>query len=114
MRGWPLDLLTFGYLAKTRRSGYGELREVMNVQDNHATWQTLHKLNQVLIYEKTELIYFFHLNSLGISVTRCVSNLLGVLDILSDLVETDLLGDSFSSSSVFGTGLILEDGIDIF
>jgi hypothetical protein len=35
-----------------------------------------------------------------------------VLDILNSLVETDLLGNSFSSSSVFGTRLVLEDSVD--
>lgn len=36
-----------------------------------------------------------------------------VLDVLGDLVETDLLGDSLSSSSVLGTRLVLEDGVDL-
>jgi hypothetical protein len=31
---------------------YGGLWKGMTVQDNHATWQTFHKLIQVLNYEK--------------------------------------------------------------
>lgn len=41
-----------------------------------------------------------------------ISNLFRVSDILNSLVETNLLGDSFSSSSVLGTGLVIEDVID--
>lgn len=41
-----------------------------------------------------------------------VSDFFRVSDILNGLVETDLLGDSFSSGSVLGTRLVLEDGID--
>lgn len=36
-----------------------------------------------------------------------------VLDVLGDLVETNLLGNSLSSSSVLGTRLVLEDGVDL-
>jgi hypothetical protein len=50
-------------------------------------------------------------NSLNLLGT-VVSDLFRVSDILNGLVETDLLGNSFSSSSVFGTRLVLEDGID--
>jgi hypothetical protein len=48
------------------------------------------------------------LDSLG----AVVAPLFRVLDILNSLVETDLLGNSFSSSSVFGTRLVLEDSVD--
>lgn len=41
-----------------------------------------------------------------------VSDLFRVSDVLNGLVETDLLGNSFSSGSVLGTRLVLEDGID--
>jgi hypothetical protein len=49
------------------------------------------------------------LNLLG----TVVSDLFRVSDILNGLVETDLLGNSFSSCSVLGTRLVLEDGIDL-
>ena len=40
--------------------------------------------------------------------------LFGVLHIGGGLVETNLLGHSLSSFSVLGTGLVLEDRVDLF
>jgi hypothetical protein len=37
-----------------------------------------------------------------------------VLNIMGDLVETNLLGNPLSSCSVLGTGLIVEDSVDLF
>lgn len=42
-----------------------------------------------------------------------VACLLRVLDVGGGLVEPDLLGDSFSSLSVLGARLVLEDGVDL-
>jgi hypothetical protein len=43
-----------------------------------------------------------------------VGSLLLVLNIISELVKTNLLGNSFSSGSVLGSRLVVEDSIDFF
>jgi hypothetical protein len=53
------------------------------------------------------------LPSTNLNVGR-VGSLLRVLNIMGDLVETNLLGDPLSSCSVLGTGLIIEDSVDLF
>ena len=57
--------------------------------------------------------YEFNLLLFRLNVCR-VGSLLGMLDVIGDLVETNLLGDPLSSCSVLSTGLVVEDGIDLF
>jgi len=71
--------------------------------------KTHHQLIQIIKARK----YEFNLLLFRLNVCR-VGSLLGVLNVIGDLVETDLLGDPLSSCSVLGTRLIVEDGIDLF
>jgi hypothetical protein len=50
--------------------------------------------------------------AVDLNLARRVGLLL-VLNVGGDLIETDLFGDSLSSSSVLGTRLVLEDSVDL-
>ena len=71
--------------------------------------KTHHQLSQIIKARKYEFsLLLLRLNVCG------VGSLLGVLNVIGDLVETNLLGDPLSSCSVLGTGFIVEDSIDLF
>jgi hypothetical protein len=52
------------------------------------------------------------LDDLGLRGLALLGGLL-VLDLVGNLVEADLLGDALSALPVLGTGLVVEDGVDL-